>query len=117
MQLLAGLPGVPREGFIHVAAENGVGAVAEFGVRVEQPQAALAAATPVPELRLSVKELAVLVVGAGGAGADVDLVVVVLARPLEHAPELECVAALHPGEAVGRGHRSDPKSATDTDRR
>ena len=38
VQLLAGLPAILREDFVHAAAEDGVGALAEFGVGVEQAE-------------------------------------------------------------------------------
>ena len=75
-----------REAFVHAAAEDRVGALAEFGVGVEQAQRGIAdrvaAWSGWPERVSREAELPVLVVGAGGAGGDVDFVVVVLARLL-----------------------------------
>ena len=82
MQLLADLPAILRKAFVHAAAEDGVGALAEFGVGVEQAEGGVGrshAAGGLSRAGVGEAELAVLVVGAGGAGADVDFVVVVLA--------------------------------------
>src|SRR5262249_20265973 len=90
-----------RETFVHVGPEDGVGAVADFRIRVEQAERGVcfgyagAAGAVVGE-----QELPVLVVRASRAGLDVDFIVVVFTRALESETKLEGVIVLDPGEAV-----------------
>ena len=107
-------------GFVHAAAEDGVGALAEFGVGVEQAQRGIrrrVAAESLPErVSVNVNWPFWLLVQVGQA---LTLISSLSFSPdsLEENAELERVAALDPGEAVGQRRRSDPRSATDTGRR
>src|SRR5262249_28633169 len=103
-ELLCRLPGILSKHLVHVGAEDGVGAVSDFRIAVEETESGVAdcnsstASTTVGE-----EELPVLVVGASGTGVDIDLVVVILAGPLELETEFECVVAFDPSKAVADG--------------
>src|SRR6202158_4232566 len=103
-QLLSSLPRVLSETFPHVRAEDGVGAVADFRIGIEEPQSGVgdrdsgATGPAVGE-----QELAVLVVGASRTGRDVDLIVIVLAGSFKRESELKRVVAFDPSEAVRGG--------------
>src|SRR5438477_3677973 len=103
-QLLSDLPGILSEALVHVGAEDGVGAVADFRIGVEEAQSGVrnsdsgATSAVVRE-----QKLAILVVRASGAGLNVDLIVVVLAGSLKQESEFEQVISLDPSETVGRG--------------
>src|SRR6267378_1135062 len=101
-QILPSLPGVLREPLPHVGAEDGVRAMADFGIGVEHAQCGVcdrdsrAAGSAISE-----QELAVLVVRTCRASLHIDLVIVVFARSLPKDTELQGVISFYPGEAVG----------------
>ena len=79
-QVLPSLPGILRETFPHIATEDGVGAVADFGVGVKEPESGIGYSdSRASSAIIREQELAVLVVGTGRARLNIDLVVVVLA--------------------------------------
>src|SRR5262245_11698075 len=95
------LPRVLSEALPHVGAENGVGAVAYFGVRVIKSKRGVGnGKTRAASAAVSEGELSVLVIGARGAGLHVNLVIVVLAGAFPQAAKLDRVSAFDPGKAV-----------------
>src|SRR6266403_5628205 len=102
-QILPGLPGVLGEPFPHVGAEDGVRAMADFGIGVEQTQGGVCDRDSRRPARsaISEQELPVLIVRASGARHDVDLIIVVFAGSLPKEAEFQRVILLYPGEAVG----------------
>src|SRR5882762_6657851 len=102
-QLLPDLPGILRETLPHVGAEDSVGAVADFGIRIKQPQSNVGGRDSGPSgPAIGEQELAILVVRAGRASLYVDFVIVILAGLLKQGAELQGVITLDPGKAVGQ---------------
>src|SRR5260370_1414754 len=101
-QILPSLPGVLREGLPHVGAKDGVGAVSDFRVGVEQAQSSVCDRDARPAgPAVGEQELAVLVVGASRASLYADLVIVVFARAFTNDTQFHRVILFYPGEAVG----------------
>ena len=104
VKLLVDFPGILSESLPHAATEDCVCTVADFRIRIEHPQSGVCYTGPssgVARSTVGEQELAILVVGASGASLHVDLIIIVLARALKQAAELQGVAAIDPGEAVG----------------
>src|SRR6266481_3289275 len=101
-QILPGLPGVLRERLPHVGPKDGVRAMADFRIRVEQAQSSVRDRDPRPASQaIGEQELAILVVGASRASLYVYLVIVVFAGAFPKSTEFQRVILFYPGEAVG----------------
>ena len=109
-QVLRGFPRILREALPHMGAEERVGTMADFRVRVEQAQSRVRDGGAGRCLNISrpyeispvvaEKELAILVVRTSRACLHVDLIVVVLPGALKHATEFQRVVSPNPCEAV-----------------
>src|SRR6266481_2672756 len=101
-QILPGLPGVLRKRLPHVGPKDGVRAMADFRIRVEQAQSSVCSRDPRPASQaIGEQKLAILVVRASRASLYVYLVIVVFAGAFPKTAEFQRVISLYPGEAVG----------------
>src|ERR1700676_4641871 len=109
-QILANLPGILAEAFPHVPPEDGVGAGANFGITVKQPQSSIGyRRTRAPhgisgpyELPpvFAEEKLGILIVRAGGTSLHIDLIVVIFTLVFKQRAELEGMVAANPRETV-----------------
>src|SRR6266850_1711643 len=102
VQLGRGLPGILRKTLPHVGSEDGVRAMADFRICIEEPQSSIGNCNPGPtQSVIGEQELSVLIIRASWASLHVDLVIVVLAGALKQRAELQRVVSPDPGKAVG----------------